>query len=115
MLDNDVLYHLYTPRTRRLHRAYAVVKQLCIPTGYREQIAQEVHDKISHLGFDRTYSTFRMRFFWPGAYTYLKNYVLTCLACQQNKRQVHANKNPILQLPVPLPMTIPYGFSRSFC
>jgi hypothetical protein len=32
-------------------------------------------------------------------------HLLTCLACQQNKRQIHGNKNPILQHPVPFPMT----------
>jgi hypothetical protein len=53
VLDNHVLYHLYTPRMRRLQRAYAVVRQLRIPTQFREQVARELHDRIAHIGFDR--------------------------------------------------------------
>lgn len=105
VLENQTLFHLYTPRTKKIHRVYSVVKQLCIPTDYRERIAKELHDRCAHIGFDRLYATFRMRFFFPGSYNWLKNYVHSCLSCQQNKRQFHANKNVVLNLGVPLPLT----------
>ena len=44
ILQDDVLYHLFTPRTKRLDRAYAVVKQLCVPTKLRPDVAMALHD-----------------------------------------------------------------------
>jgi hypothetical protein len=65
ILENNALYHLFTQRTRRLHRAYAVIKQLCIPKQFRKYIATELHDKAAHIGFDRVYAMARMKYFWP--------------------------------------------------
>jgi hypothetical protein len=51
ILEKNALYHLFTPRSR-LHRAYAVIKQLCVPKPFRNYIATELHDKAAHIGFD---------------------------------------------------------------
>lgn len=104
-IENGVLYHMYTPRTKHLHRAQAVVKQLCIPTPFREDIAIGLHDRNAHPGFDRLYATARTRYFWPGMYVFLKNHVITCMHCQQAKRPIHPGKTPIVSLPVPAPCT----------
>lgn len=103
VLDNDVLYHLYTPRTRRLDRAMSVVRQVCIPTEFRSCIAEALHNDNAHIGFDRLYSTVRTRFFWPGMYTFLREFVLTCLDCQRCKRPIHPNQTPMGALPVTKP------------
>jgi transposase InsO family protein len=98
------LYHLFTPQTKRLHRAYSVIKQLCIPTQYRRHIATELHDKVAHPGFDRVFPLARMRCYWPGLYTYLKDHVITCATCQKCKREIHPPTVPIGELPSALPM-----------
>jgi hypothetical protein len=87
------LYHLYTPRTKNLQRATAVVKQLCVPTALRAQLARELHNNNTHLGFDRLYSTAKTRYYWPGMYAFPREHVLTCLGCQQAKRPVHRIKH----------------------
>jgi hypothetical protein len=33
-------------------------------------------------------------------YTHLRDYVLSCLACQQAKPDSHANQTPVLPLPI---------------
>ncbi|HSN23100.1 MAG TPA: RNase H-like domain-containing protein, partial [Methylomicrobium sp.] len=96
----NALYHLYSPRTRRLDRAMTVIRQLCVPTPMRPIIATELHDNCAHLGFDRVYATARSRYYWPGMYKFLHDHVVTCEACQKAKRPVHAGKNPIISLPV---------------
>jgi hypothetical protein len=103
MVIDGRLYHLYTPRTKNLQRAVAVVKQMCVPTALRARLAQELHDDNNHLGFDRLYCTARTRYYWPGMYAFLREHVLTCLDYQQAKRPVHPDKTPIVSLPVPAP------------
>ena len=104
ILHDGTLFHLYSPRTKRLHRAYMFIRQLCIPAQFRERVIKELHDRLAHAGFDRVYAALRVRFWWPGQYVFLKNYIRTCVECQQNKRQFHPNTNPILNLEVPLPL-----------
>src|SRR5208282_2574010 len=42
-VENGILYHTYTPRTRNVNRARAMIKQLCVPTALREAIAVGLH------------------------------------------------------------------------
>jgi hypothetical protein len=63
LLEDGVLYHLYTPRTHNLDRSATWVKQLCIPSSLRPAVAVALHDSNNHCGFDRTYATCRSRFF----------------------------------------------------
>ena len=105
VLEDDILYHLFAPRTRNIGRAHAVVRQLAIPTGYREAIALAMHDGLCHLGFDRCYSTTRMRYWFPGMYAFLKRHISTCLVCQQSKRPIHPGKVPMTSLPVAKALT----------
>jgi O-acetyl-ADP-ribose deacetylase (regulator of RNase III)/transposase InsO family protein len=105
ILENNALYHLFAPRTRRLHRAYAVIKQLCVPKQYRKYIGTELHDKAALIGFDRVYAMARMRYFWPRLYSDLKHHVITCLTCQKCKREVQPMQVPVGTLPTPLPLT----------
>jgi len=48
VIQDDLLYHLFTPRAKKIERAFAIVKQLCIPTGYREVVAMSLHDNNAH-------------------------------------------------------------------
>jgi hypothetical protein len=105
VIQDNKLYHLYSPRTKNIQRASAVVRQLCIPTGLRPAIAKELHDRNAHLGFDRMYATARARYYWPGMYVFLRDHVLTCLECQQAKRPINQGQTPIVSLPVPPPAT----------
>jgi hypothetical protein len=105
VIENQALYHLFTPRTKRLHRAYAVIKQLCIPTQYPRHIAIELHDNVAHSGFDRVFAMACMHYYWHGLYTYLRDHVLTCATCQKCKREIHPPTVPVGELPSALPLT----------
>ena len=104
-VENGVLYHMFSPRTKNLSRALAVVKQLCVPTDLRVAIAVGLHDKNCHPGFDRLYATARSRYFFPGMYKFLKEHVMTCTECQICKRPIGVPKVPLTSLPVPNPCT----------
>jgi RNase H-like domain found in reverse transcriptase/Integrase zinc binding domain len=98
VLENGVLYHLYSPRTKHLQRAKAVVKQLAIPTALRHRIAIQLHDRNCHPGHDRLFAIVRNLYYWPQMYTYLKKHVDTCFDCQQAKRPIHFEKTEIIGL-----------------
>jgi hypothetical protein len=105
IVQDDMLFHMYVPRTKKLDRAYAVVKQLCIPTSLREIVTIQLHDNNAHIGFDRLFSTMKSRYFWPKMYTFLHRHVVTCLQCQHVKRQIHKTTTPILPSPIAQPCT----------
>jgi transposase InsO family protein len=88
-----------------VERAKAVIKQVCVPTQFRERVAAELHSNNMHIGFDRLYASARARFYWPGMYSFLHQYVITCLDCQRCKRPAHPNKTPIGALPIAAPLT----------
>ena len=105
VLHDGTLFHMYEPRTKNIDRVYAVISQVCVPVQFRDVIAKQLHDRNCHIGFDRLYSSVRARFYWPGMYAYLRNYVLSCLECQQCKRPIHPNAPPVGALPIATPCT----------
>jgi hypothetical protein len=105
IIFDDALYHFHTPRAKNVSKAVAVVKQLCVPTPLRPEIASGLHEKNGRIGFDRLYALSSSKFFWPGMYTYLRQHVLTCLECQQSKRPIKPGKTPLTSLTVPPPLT----------
>jgi hypothetical protein len=114
VIENQALYHLFTPRTKRLHKAYAVIKQICIATQHRRCIATELHDNVAHPGFDRVFSMACMRYYWPGMYTYLRDHVLTCAIYQKCKREIHPPIVPVGEFASSSPTdTISHGFFRT--
>lgn len=55
----------------------------------------------AHLGFDRTYSAIRSRYFWPRMYSDIDIHVRTCNTCQKSKRNYGNDKASLSPLPVP--------------
>jgi hypothetical protein len=105
ILEDGLLWFLYTPRTRKLDRAYTFVKRLCVPRNFRAHIAIGLHDNNLHLGFQRLYATARMRYYFPNMYACLKEHVFTCQICQEAKILVHPDRIPLLPLLNPKPLT----------
>eukprot|EP00611_Tribonema_gayanum_P027009 TRINITY_DN6564_c0_g2_i4.p1 TRINITY_DN6564_c0_g2~~TRINITY_DN6564_c0_g2_i4.p1 ORF type:complete len:576 (-),score=37.88 TRINITY_DN6564_c0_g2_i4:1495-3222(-) len=77
---------LYFAAGGRSHRMSSDV--LVLPKVLRERVLEECHDGAlggGHSGFARTYDKLRRRYFWPGMYSDVFQWVLTCLACQKRK------------------------------
>lgn len=60
---------------------------LAIPEHLRLDVLQQLHDLTTagHLGVSRTYDRIRRRFFWPGLYRSVRQYVRSCDLCQRRK------------------------------
>ena len=99
--DDGLLYHLYTPRGKGL-RADRLVKQLVVPASLKHDVLLSYHDSLlaGHQGFDRTYHLIRLKYFWLRMYNEIKQYVKSCLQCQQNKKDKHSQHKAPLQ-PIP--------------
>jgi transposase InsO family protein len=105
VLDDRVLYHLFTPRTKRIDRAIAVIRQVCVPRQFRQRVADAMHVGTLHAGFDRLYASMRTRFYWPRLYSYLHDFITSCVDCQKCKRPAHKERVPIGTLGVSPPLT----------
>jgi transposase InsO family protein len=104
IIEDDLLYFLYTPRTRKLDRAHVTLKLLCIPDIFRHNIAVALHDFNTHIGFQRLYATCKLRYYFKNMYQFLREHVLTCQVCQQAKRPTHPQQIPIQATPMARPL-----------
>lgn len=80
-IHNGLLYkHNYSPDGQRW--------LLVVPSSLRREILQCFHDHptAAHFGLFKTYARIRQRYFWPGMYRTVANYVQSCAPCQLRKR-----------------------------
>ncbi|MCG8034660.1 MAG: DDE-type integrase/transposase/recombinase, partial [Candidatus Thiodiazotropha taylori] len=61
------------------------VKQLVLPSNFRDLVLKQLHDELGHQGQDRTLSLVRSRFFWPGFETDVQQKVKNCIRCISRK------------------------------
>jgi transposase InsO family protein len=61
------------------------VLQLVVPTAYRNEALQGVHDDVGHLGVERSTELLRERFFWPGMAADMKKHIQECGRCIRRK------------------------------
>jgi len=79
--------------------------RLCIPrsSGLKLKLLAAHHDApaSAHPGRDKTYASLRARYFWPGMYEEINNYVSSCLSCQRDKPTTVSLKGPARPLSIP--------------
>ncbi|UYV72384.1 hypothetical protein LAZ67_9002893, partial [Cordylochernes scorpioides] len=80
---------------------------LVVPKQMRHEILKDVHDTpmAGHLGFAKSYDRVRKRFYWPGLYRTVSQYIAHCKECQRRKGV--PQKPPGLLVPIP-PTTSPF-------
>lgn len=75
---NDVLYHIFEPRTKNKEKTEVILKQLAVPEKLRNDVIKSYHYSIAggcHLGVQRTYVAIKQKYFWPKMYK-------LCIPCQ---------------------------------
>jgi Integrase zinc binding domain/Integrase core domain len=55
-----------------------------------------------HPGQDETLWRINKEYFWPGAKTWITEYIKGCATCQQNKNLTHRIKTPMFRIPSPI-------------
>ena len=101
VLKDGVLYHFVDAKSKKHKRGEESFSQLTVPKCLREDVILAYHDGNAHLGFDKTYSAIRSKYYWPKMYTDIDIHVKTCDTCQKCKRNYNNDKAPLTPLPVP--------------
>jgi Integrase zinc binding domain len=55
-----------------------------------------------HPGRDKTIRRINKEYFWPGAQSWITEYIKGCVTCQQNKNLTHHPKTPTYHIPSPI-------------
>ncbi|CAC5400202.1 unnamed protein product [Mytilus coruscus] len=97
-LLDSILYHFYQPRTRGRKTDFCV-KQLACPRQFRNDLLKSYHE-IGHFGFDRTYLAIKNKYFFPGMYQAVADFIRGCDSCQRAKPHVHAKRVPLTPMPI---------------
>lgn len=101
VIREDVLYHFYDSKSKKHKRREESFSQLVVPKCLREDVILAYHDGNAHLGFDKTYSAIKSRYYWQRMYADIDVHVRTCDTCQKSKRNYNNDKAPLTPLPVP--------------
>lgn len=97
VLENNVLYHFYEPRTNGKTDASKSIKQLWLPETLRTAALQAYHDNLAggcHLGITRTHRALQQKYFWHGMYQDVHDYISSC------KRPTNHLNAPLQPLPI---------------
>jgi RNase H-like domain found in reverse transcriptase/Integrase zinc binding domain/Chromo (CHRromatin Organisation MOdifier) domain len=77
--------------------------RLVIPPdqGLKREIMHSWHDGplSGHPGRDETIRKINKEYFWPGARSWITEYIKGCAVCQQNKNLTHRIKTPLFRIP----------------
>lgn len=101
VINDNILYHFMTVRNKTVPRPLRQEKQLAVPSALRTDILRAYHDAPggSHLGFDKTYQSIRLKYYWPKMYSDIHEYIKTCDQCQKATRDYNPKKAPLNPLP----------------
>ncbi|MEW8546122.1 MAG: reverse transcriptase domain-containing protein [Candidatus Thiodiazotropha sp.] len=102
-LYNGVLYHHYQPRVKGLPTSQRLVRQIAVPGPCREDLLKSFHDSHAgggHLGVQKTFAAIRERYYFPGMYQIISDYVTTCDLCQRMKVDRRKHQPPLTSMPI---------------
>ena len=78
------------------------VSQIVVPTALQKEVLYQLHDKMGHLGVDRTIDLVKSRFYFPKMNTYISDYISSCDRCVRRKSQVQRAPMANLQSSAPM-------------
>ena len=87
---------------RRVRTGNKEHNQVIVPACYRQEVLRVAHDMpmAGHLGTKRTKERIWTSFYWPGFDTSIKNYCLSCDACQRCAAKGTVKKAPLQSVPL---------------
>ena len=97
-LKNGVLY-------RRLKEEDDECWQLVLPEAYRCQALEGLHDRMGHLGRDRTLHLARQRFYWPNMGNDVATHIKRCGRCLRRKSSTNV-RAPLVNIETTQPLEL---------
>ena len=102
-MEHDTLFHMFQPRSKNKPVTEVILKQLAVPQSLINDVFKSYHDSLAggcHLGVQRTYTAIKQKYFWPGMYQNVYDYITSCDVCQRVKRDTTARNAPLHPLPI---------------
>lgn len=65
-----------------------IILQLVLPEKLRPMVLECLHDRMGHMGIERTLDLVRSRFYWPRMAVDVEKKVRTCNQCVNGKRRL---------------------------
>ena len=80
--------------------------QLVVPRALRDEVMEEIHSGVTggHLGEERTTHQLRQRFYWPGFFQDIRNFLRTCATCATRKSKAPKPRAPLQTIQAGYPM-----------
>ena len=74
----------------------------------KEDVLRDLHEGVirGHLGEDKTFERVKERFYWPGYYNEVSNWVKTCSSCASRTTPNPKNRAPLQSVKVGYPMQL---------
>ena len=100
VIKDGILYHIFHPRTKRLHEVKPIIQQLCVPNVLREELLRTYHDNNAHVGRERLYDTLKHKYCFPYMHSSVIEYDSSCRICRRTKTSTHMKKAPLKRLEI---------------
>jgi len=100
VIEQGVLYHTFSPRSKRLDQMTPIVHQLCVPRTNREQLLRAYNVELCHIGQERLDNSLKAKYWFPLMYSSVMEYVRSCETCQKTKTSKHQKRAPLKPLEV---------------
>ena len=90
-LIDGLLYKIHRTskeERKKYVRRSEIIHQLVIPETMRDEYMRQIHDIRTgggHLGMNKCYDKLRNRYFWPGMYKDMEDWIKRCQFCQRRK------------------------------
>lgn len=83
-----------------------VIEQLVLPQTLQRGVLTALHSESGHLGFERTFSLIRQRFYWPRMFQDVKMWCERCERCCLRKTPTAGLKAPLVSIHTNAPMEL---------
>ena len=98
IIIDDILYYISDVDSNPTLRLY-------VPQHLQGHVIDQYHDLNRHMGLDKTFDAIRQKYYWPGLYKQLYDYISECMICQMRSKQ--SVKPPLQMTDIP-----PYAFAK---
>ena len=79
-------------------------RQIVLPRSLVTKVMEMVHDKMGHLGRDKTLGLVQDRFYWSGMSKEVENYIRSCKRCLLRKKP--AERAPLVNITTTQPLEV---------
>jgi hypothetical protein len=98
--DDNLLYRISVPRTKKQARVQSTEIRLALPQIYLAEVVKQCHE-LGHFSKERNFEFLRARYYAKNLFDCVSQYASTCDKCQRFKRDCNHKTDKLVSLPVP--------------